>query len=63
MATYTTGAFTLAVGSHSITAVYGADGNYTASTSGTLSETVNQAATSTDRGLVGQPQLGLTARR
>ena len=33
VATYTTGAFALSVGNHTITAVYGGDGNYTASTS------------------------------
>jgi len=38
---------TLAVGSHSITAVYGGDGNFIASTSATLNQAVNQDATST----------------
>ena len=38
---------TLAVGPHSITAVYGADTNFTGSTSSTLSQTVNQASTTT----------------
>ncbi len=38
---------TLAVGGHSITAVYGGDTNFTGSTSSTLTQTVNQAATAT----------------
>ena len=38
---------TLAAGTHSITAVYGADANYLASTSAVLSEVINQAKTST----------------
>jgi len=37
----------LAVGSHSITAVYGGDTNFTTSTSGVLTQTVNQASTTT----------------
>ena len=57
VATYTTGAFTLSVGSHSITAVYGADGNYSASTSGTLSETVNHDGHQYGAGLLRQPGL------
>src|SRR5439155_4368745 len=47
VATYTTGAFTFSVGSHSITAVYGATTNYNTSTSSTLTQTVNAASTST----------------
>ncbi len=37
----------LSVGSHSITAKYSGDGNFTASTSGAVTQTVNQAATTT----------------
>jgi hypothetical protein len=44
-ATFTTSA--LAFGSHSITASYGGDGNYNTGTSGTLTQKVNQASTST----------------
>jgi len=44
LATYSTSAF--AIGSHSISAVYGGDGNFTISTSAALSQTVNKAATS-----------------
>ena len=44
-ATFTTSA--LAVGTHSITAAYGGDGSFAASTSAALSQVVNQAATST----------------
>ncbi len=43
VATFSTSA--LLVGSHSITAVYGADSNFTTSTSSTVSQTVNQDAT------------------
>ena len=42
-ATYTTNS--LAVGTHSITAVYGSDANFSGSTSSMLSQTVTQAAT------------------
>ena len=45
MATYTTSA--LAVGAHSITAIYGGDGNYTASSSVATPQTVNPASTTT----------------
>jgi hypothetical protein len=38
---------TLAVGSHSITAVYGGDPNFKTSTSAALSQKVNQASTTT----------------
>src|SRR5207244_6039959 len=38
---------TLSVGSHSITAVYSGDTNFTTSTSATLTQTVNKADTST----------------
>ncbi|MGB2900514.1 MAG: Ig-like domain repeat protein [Candidatus Acidiferrum sp.] len=38
---------TLAVGGHSITATYNADTNFTTSTAGSVSQTVNQAATTT----------------
>ena len=38
---------TLAIGTHSITAVYGGDGNFTTSTSTALNQTVNQDATTT----------------
>jgi len=44
-ATYSTA--TLSGGSHSITAVYGGDSNYNASTSSTLTQTVNKANTTT----------------
>src|SRR5205823_4946746 len=44
-ASFTTSA--LAVGSHSITAEYGNDGNFNASTSGALTQTVNPADTTT----------------
>ena len=44
-ATYTTTA--LGVGSHSITATYGGDANYTASTSGAVTQVVNKADTTT----------------
>jgi hypothetical protein len=37
----------LSVGSHSITAKYSGDGNFTASTSASLTQTVNQASTTT----------------
>ena len=47
VATYTTGAFDLAVGTHSITAIYGGDTNYSGSTSSALSEVVDQDATTT----------------
>ncbi len=60
VATLTTTTF--AVGAHSITAVYGGDGNFTSSTSSALSHTVNQAGTTTtitsdlpDPSVVGQP--------
>jgi hypothetical protein len=43
IATYSTSS--LSVGSHSITAVYGGDTDFTSSTSSTLSQTVNQDAT------------------
>jgi len=43
-ATYTTTATQLAAGSHSITAVYAGDGAYGASTSSTLTQTVNTRA-------------------
>jgi hypothetical protein len=45
VATFTTSSLT--TGSHSITAVYGGDGNNTTSTPAALTQTVNQAATST----------------
>jgi autotransporter-associated beta strand protein len=41
----TLGVSALAVGSHSITAVYGGDTNYSSSNSSALTQTVNQAAT------------------
>ena len=44
-ASFTTNA--LAVGSHSITAVYGGDGNFTTSTSAALTQTVKKDATTT----------------
>jgi hypothetical protein len=44
-ATFTTSA--LAVGTHSITAVYGGDTNFTTSTSASITETVNPAPTAT----------------
>ena len=46
MATYTSTAFQLSVGSdQSITVVYGGDANFTASASSNLPQTVNQDAT------------------
>lgn len=45
-ATFTTST-PLAVASHSITAVYGGDSNYNASTSAVLTQTVNKAGTTT----------------
>lgn len=51
----------LAVGSHSITATYSGDSNFNSSTSGALSQTVNQGATiitvaaSANPGFTGQP--------
>ena len=45
VATFSTAS--LSVGSHSITAVYGGDTNFTTSTSSSLSQTVNQSATTT----------------
>ena len=48
VATCTTTAFQLGVGNgQSITAVYGGDGNFTASTSNTLKQTVNKDSTTT----------------
>ena len=48
VATYTTMAFQLSLGSgQSITAAYGGDGNFTTSTSTALSQTVNQDSTTT----------------
>jgi hypothetical protein len=44
-ATFTTSS--LAVGSHSVTAVYGGDGNFTGSTTAALTQTVNADATTT----------------
>jgi uncharacterized membrane protein len=49
-ATFTTAA--LSGGSHTITAVYGGDGNFTATTSPALTQVVNQQATSSLSGLV-----------
>src|SRR5205814_7346045 len=40
----------LAVGSHTITAVYGGDANFAGSTSAPLTQTVNKAATTTTAG-------------
>ncbi len=45
VATYSTSA--LGIGSHSMTAVYGGDTNFLGSTSGALSQVVNQASTTT----------------
>lgn len=53
MATLTIG--TLAVGANSITATYGGDNNYSASTSPALGEVVGQAATSTSLGSLPNP--------
>jgi len=47
VATFTTLTSTLAVGSHSIKAVYSGDSNFTTSTSSALSQTVNKASTTT----------------
>src|SRR5205807_822547 len=44
-ASFTTGAFTLTVGSHAINATYAGDGNYAVSTSAALTEMVNPDAT------------------
>jgi hypothetical protein len=49
VATYTTS--TLALGTHSITVVYGGDTNFASSTSGALSQVVNQAASYSLSGL------------
>jgi uncharacterized protein (TIGR03118 family) len=46
VATFTT--TTLAVGPHSITGVFGGDGNFTSSTSAPLTQTVNQATSSSN---------------
>jgi hypothetical protein len=46
-ATYTTTAFQLALGSNSITAAYGGATDYASSTSSALTQTVNQASTTT----------------
>jgi len=52
---------TLAIGSHPITAAYGGDGNFSASTSTSLNQTVNKYATATaltssaDPAVAGQP--------
>jgi len=46
---------TLTVGSHSITASYNGDGNNATSTSGTLSQTVNKASTTTTLGSSANP--------
>jgi len=56
--TATTSASALAVGSgHSITAVYGGDGNYNTATSAALTQTVNQASTSTSVTSSGNPSI------
>src|SRR6185437_8799686 len=63
-ATFTTGA--LAAGTHSVTAVYGGDANFAASTSSATSQEVDQASvdasvsSSANPGVVGQP-VTLTA--
>ncbi len=53
VATFTTSA--LSVGAHSFTAVYGGDPNDAASASSPLTQTVNQAATTTSLGTSGTP--------
>ena len=53
VATYTTSS--LSVASHSITATYNGDTNFTGSTSSTLTQAVNQAATSTALGSSANP--------
>ena len=59
MATYTSTAFQLSVGSgQSITAVYGGDANFATSTSSTLMQTVNQDGTTASVTSVAEP-LGL----
>ncbi len=56
-------AVTLAVGAHSLTAVYSGDGNDAGSTSGAIGQTVNKTATSValtssaSTGIVGQPVI------
>ncbi len=54
-ATFTTAS--LAVGGHPITASYGGDGNFGNSTSQTLSQTVNQAATTLSLGSTPNPSI------
>ncbi len=54
-ATFTTSA--LSVGAHSITAVYGGDANYTASTSAAITQTVNPLATTTTVATSGSPSI------
>ncbi len=56
-ATYTTTAFQLAVGGHSLTAVYATDGNYSGSTSPAAGQTVTGIATSTSVTSSANPQL------
>ena len=48
---------TLSVGSHPITAVYDGDGNFITSTSSPLSQTVNQAATTTTLAVDNNPSV------
>src|SRR5260370_25242576 len=55
VATFSTSA--LAVGSHSITAVYGGDSDFNRNTSGAFTQTVNQGATITTVGTSGTPTI------
>ena len=48
---------TITAGVHAITAVYGGDGNYLTSTSGSLSQTVNKADTTTALATSGTPAV------
>jgi hypothetical protein len=52
----------LSVGTHTITAVYGGDSNFSGSTSAPLTQTVNQAAMPANRRLVGQFYQDLLGR-
>ena len=52
----------IAVGSHSITVVYGGDSQYVASTSSTLPQIVNRAGTSVQRYVSRQGQISYSRR-
>ena len=55
MATFATS--TLAIGNHTVTAVYGGDTSFTGSTSSGLTQTVNQGATTTSLGSSANPSV------